>query len=340
MKSVQRPSQSLSGKQKAAVLLIALGQEVAANVLKRLSQEEVEKLTFEIANVSKVDMEKRETILEEFRDLAMARDYIQTGGIEYAREVLEKALGAATAQDILARLTSSLQVRPFHFARKADPTQVLGFIQDEHPQTVALVLSYLEPAQAAMIMSELTPEMQADVARRIATMKGTSPDVIAEVEDILESKLSTMTAVDSTQAGGIEAIVNILNGVDRTTEKSILEQLAAKDPELVDEIKKRMFVFEDIIFLDSRAIQRVIREVDARDLQLALKVSREDVKEILFNNMSKRMAEQFAEDMEYMGPVRLRDVEDAQQRIVGIIRHLEDLGEIVVSRGGGDDIIV
>lgn len=332
--------QSLSGKQKAAVLLIALGQDVAASVFKRLSQDEVEQLTFEIANVSKVGFEQREVILEEFRDLAMAREYIQTGGIDYARDVLEQALGSREAEDILARLTSALQVRPFHFARKADPNQVLGFIQDEHPQTVALVLSYLEPVQAAMIMSELGPELQADVARRIATMKGTSADVIAEVEDILESKLSTMTTVDSTQAGGIDAIVQILNGVDRTTEKSILEQLSTKDPDLVDEIKKRMFVFEDIVFLDSRAIQRVIREVDARDLQLALKVSRDDVKDILFNNMSKRMAEQFKEDMEYMGPVRLRDVEDAQQRIVGIIRHLEDLGEIVVSRGGGDDVIV
>ncbi|EPZ46264.1 flagellar motor switch protein FliG [Alicyclobacillus acidoterrestris ATCC 49025] len=331
---------TLTGRQKAAVLLIALGQDVAASVFKRLSQEEVEQLTFEIANVSKVNFEQRENILQEFRDLAMAREYIQTGGIAYAREVLEKALGGKEAEDILNRLTSALQVRPFHFARKADPNQVLGFIQDEHPQTVALVLSYLDPEQAAMIMAALPAELQADVARRIATMKGTSPEVIAEVEDILESKLSAMTTVDSAQAGGIEAIVKILNGVDRSTEKGILEQLSVKDPDLVDEIKKRMFVFEDIIFLDSKAIQRVIREVDARDLQLALKVSRDDVKEILFNNMSKRMAETFQEDMEYMGPVRLRDVEDAQQRIVGVIRHLEDLGEIVVSRGGGDDIIV
>ncbi|WP_188332123.1 flagellar motor switch protein FliG [Alicyclobacillus suci] len=337
--SVQR-QRTLTGRQKAAVLLIALGQDVAASVFKRLSQEEVEQLTFEIANVSKVNFEQRENILQEFRDLAMAREYIQTGGIEYAREVLEKALGGKEAEDILNRLTSALQVRPFHFARKADPNQVLGFIQDEHPQTVALVLSYLDPEQAAMIMAALPAELQADVARRIATMKGTSPEVIAEVEDILESKLSAMTTVDSAQAGGIEAIVKILNGVDRSTEKGILEQLSVKDPDLVDEIKKRMFVFEDIIFLDSKAIQRVIREVDARDLQLALKVSRDDVKEILFNNMSKRMAETFQEDMEYMGPVRLRDVEDAQQRIVGVIRHLEDLGEIVVSRGGGDDIIV
>lgn len=332
--------QSLSGRQKAAVLLISLGQEVAADVFKRLSQEEVEQLTFEIANLNKVNFDQREVILEEFRDLAMAREYIQTGGIDYARDVLEKALGSKTAEDILTRLTSSLQVRPFQFARKADPNQVLGFIQDEHPQTVALVLSYLEPDQASLIIAELPSDLQADVARRIATMKGTSPDVIAEVEDVLESKLSTMAVVDSAQAGGIEAVVKILNGVDRSTEKSILEKLSVKDPDLVDEIKKRMFVFEDIIFLDSKAIQRVIREVDARDLQLALRVSRDDVKEVIFNNMSKRMAETFKEDMEYMGPVRLRDVEDAQQRIVGIIRHLEELGEIIVSRGGGDDVVV
>lgn len=332
--------QSLSGRQKAAVLLISLGQEVAADVFKRLAQDEVEQLTFEIANLNKVNFEQQEVILEEFRDLAMAREYIQTGGIEYAREVLEKALGSKTAEDILTRLTSALQVRPFQFARKADPNQVLGFIQDEHPQTVALVLSYLEPDQASLIIAELPSDLQADVARRIATMKGTSPDVIAEVEDVLESKLSTMAVVDSAQAGGIEAVVKILNGVDRSTEKSILEKLALKDPDLVDQIKKRMFVFEDIIFLDNKAIQRVIREVDARDLQLALRVSRDDVKDVIFNNMSKRMADTFKEDMEYMGPVRLRDVEDAQQRIVGIIRHLEELGEIVISRGGGDDIVV
>lgn len=332
--------QSLSGRQKAAVLLISLGQEVAADIFKRLSAEEVEQLTFEIANLNKVNFDQREVILEEFRDLAMAREYIQTGGIDYARDVLEKALGSKNAEDVLSRLTSSLHVRPFQFVRKADPTQVLGFIQDEHPQTVALILSYLDADQAALILAELSAELQADVARRIATMKGTSPDVIAEVEDVLESKLSMMTVIDSAQAGGIEAIVNILNDVDRSTEKSILEKLSVRDPDLVDEIKKRMFVFEDIIFLDSKAIQRVIREVDARDLQLALRVSRDDVKDVIFSNMSKRMAETFKEDMEYMGPVRLRNVEDSQQRIVGVIRHLEELGEIVISRGGGDDVIV
>lgn len=332
--------QVLSGRQKAAVLLISLGQEVAADLFKRLSQEEVEQLTFEIANLSKVNSDEQEMILEEFRDLAMAREYIQTGGITYARDVLEKALGSKEAEDVLSRLTSSLQVRPFQFMRKADPNQVLGFIQDEHPQTVALILSYLESSQAALILAELGPDLQADVARRIATMKGTSPDVIAEVEDVLESKLSMMTVVDSSQAGGIDAIVNILNTVDRSTEKSILEKLSVRDPDLADEIKKRMFVFEDIIFLDSKAIQRVIREVDARDLQMSLRVSRDDVKDVIFENMSKRMVETFKEDMEFMGPVRLRDVEESQQRIVGIIRHLEEIGEIVVSRGGGDDLIV
>lgn len=332
--------QSMSGKQKAAVLLITLGQEVAAKIYKRLSNEEVEQLTFEIANLSKVDLEQRESVLQEFRDIALAKEYITTGGIEFARDVLEKALGTEAAENVLMKLTSSLQVRPFHFARKADPNQILTFIQDEHPQTMALVLSYLEPNQASLIISALPHELQADVARRIALMAGTSPDVIAQVEQVLESKLSTMASFDSTQTGGVDAVVKILNGVDRGTEKAILEKLEMENPELADEIKKRMFVFEDIVLLDSRSIQRVIRDVDPKDLQLALKVSSEEVQELVFNNMSKRMVETFKEDMEFMGPVRLRDVEDAQQRIVGVIRRLEEAGEIIVAHGGGDDIIV
>jgi flagellar motor switch protein FliG len=330
----------ITGRQKAAILLIALGQEVAAKVYKKLAPEEVEQLTFEIANLSKVDLEQRETVMKEFRDIAVAKEYITTGGITYAKEVLEKALGTEQAEQILAKLTSTLQVRPFHFARKADPNQILSFLQDEHPQTMALVLSYLDPGQAALVISSLSEELQADVARRIAIMNGTSPDVIAEVEQVLEAKLSTIATLDNTHSGGVDAIVKILNGVDRGTEKTIIETLEIQDPELADEIKKRMFVFEDIVLLDSRSIQRVIRDVDPKDLQLALKVSSADVQQIIFDNMSKRMAETFKEDMEFMGPVRLRDVEDAQQRIVGVIRRLEDSGEIIVARGGGDDIIV
>lgn len=330
----------LTGKQKAAILLISLGPDVSASVYKHLSEEEIEKLTLEISNVRQVDAEKKETILEEFHQIALAQDYISQGGIAYAKQVLEKALGPEQAMNIINRLTSALQVRPFDFARKADPAQILNFLQNEHPQTIALVLSYLEPAQAGQILSALPQEMQADVARRIALMDRTSPEIINEVEQVLERKLSTTVVQDYTQTGGIEAVVEVLNGVDRATERTILDALEIQDPELAEEIKKRMFVFEDIVTLDNRAIQRVIREVDNADLLLALKVSSDEVKEVVFRNMSSRMAETFKEEMEFMGPVRLRDVEEAQSRIVAVIRRLEEAGEIVVARGGGDDIIV
>ncbi|GMA49040.1 flagellar motor switch protein FliG [Alicyclobacillus contaminans] len=335
-----RVRQGMSGRQKAAILLISLGPDIASKVYKGLTNEEVEQLTLEIANLRKVDLEQREKVVREFADIARAKEYMAMGGIDYAREVLEKAVGPEKAEQILNRLTATLQVKPFHFARQADPSQLLSFLQDEHPQTMALVLSYLDPAQAAMVLSALPNDLQADVARRIALMNGTSPDVIAEVEQVLESKLSTMATIDNAHTGGVDAVVKILNGVDRGTEKSILESLELTDPELADEIKKRMFIFEDIVLLDNRSIQRVIRDVDPKDLQLALKVSTDEVREVVFSNMSKRMVETFKEEMEFMGPVRLRDVEDAQQRIVGVIRRLEESGEIIVSRGGGDDIIV
>ncbi|MBA2870803.1 flagellar motor switch protein FliG [Anoxybacillus calidus] len=330
----------LSGKQKAAILLISLGPDVSASVYKHLSEEEIEKLTLEISNVRQVEVQEKEAVLEEFHQIALAQDYISQGGIAYAKEVLEKALGSEKAMNIINRLTSALMVRPFDFARKADPAQILNFIQNEHPQTIALILSYLDPAQAGQILSALPQEMQADVARRIALMDRTSPEIISEIEQILERKLSTTVVQDYTQTGGIEAVVEVLNGVDRSTERTILDALEIQDPELAEEIKKRMFVFEDIVTLDNRAIQRVIRDVDNTDLMLALKVSSDEVKEVVFKNMSKRMAETFKEEMEFMGPVRLRDVEEAQSRIVAVIRRLEEAGEIVVARGGGDDIIV
>lgn len=261
-------------------------------------------------------------------------------GIQYAKEVLEKALGGEKASEIIRRLTSSLQVRPFDFVRKADPAQILNFIQNEHPQTIALVLSYLDAKQSGQILSSLPQEVQADIARRIAIMDRTSPEVINEVEQVLEKKLSSTVTEDFTETGGIETVVEVLNGVDRSTERTILEALEVQDPELAEEIKKRMFVFEDIVTLDNRAIQRVIREVDNNDLMLALKVASDEVKEIVFKNMSTRMAETFKEEMNYMGPVRLRDVEEAQSRIVEVIRKLEDAGEIVIARGQGDEIIV
>lgn len=335
-----RQQTQLTGKQKAAILLISLGPDVSAQVYKHLTEEEIEKLSLEISSVKKVDSSMKEDVLEQFHQIALAQDYISQGGIGYAKTVLEKAFGEQEASNIINRLTSSLQVRPFDFARKADPQQVLNFIQNEHPQTIALVLSYLDPEQAGQILSALPQELQADIAKRIATMDSTSPEIISQVEEVLERNISSSFAEDYTQTGGIQTVVEVLNGVDRSTERTILDALEIQDPELADEIKKLMFVFEDIVILDNRAIQRVIREVENEDLRLALKVSSDEVKEIVFKNMSQRMAETFKDEMEYMGPVRLRDVEEAQTRIVAIIRRLEDIGEIVIARGGGDDIIV
>lgn len=335
-----RQKGALTGKQKAAILLISLGPDVSAQVYKYLSEEEIEKLSLEISSVKKVDTNLKENVMEQFHQIAVAQDYITQGGIGYAKTVLEKAFGKQEASNIINRLTSSLQVRPFDFARKADPQQVLNFIQGEHPQTIALVLSYLDPEQAGQILSSLPQELQADVAKRIATMDSTSPEIISQVEQLLEKNISASVSEDYTQTGGIQAVVEVLNGVDRSTERTILDALETQDPDLAEEIKKRMFVFEDIVILDNRAIQRVIREVENEDLRLALKVASDEVKDVVFTNMSQRMAETFKEEMEYMGPVRLRDVEEAQMRIVAIIRRLEDIGEIVIARGGGDDIIV
>ena len=335
-----RKEKTMSGKQKAALLLISLGPEVSASVYKHLNEEEIEQLTLEISGVKKVESSVKEEIIEEFHTIALAQDYISQGGIGYAKTVLEKALGKEHAQAIINRLTSSLQVRPFDFARRAEPSQILNFIQNEHPQTIALILSYLEAEQAGLILSQLPQEMQADIAKRIATMESTSPEVISEIEAVLERKLSSTVTQDFTETGGVDAVVEVLNGVDRSTEKTILDALEIQDPELAEEIRKRMFVFEDIITLDNRSIQRVIRDCENEDLILAMKVSSEEVKDILFKNMSQRMAESFVEEMDVMGPVRLRDVEEAQSRIVGIIRRLEEAGEIIIARGGGDDIIV
>ena len=331
---------TFSGKQKAAILLISLGPDVSASIYKHLSEEEIEKLTLEISSVRTVDSQVKENVLEEFHQIAQAQDYISQGGIAYAKTVLEKALGTDQAAAIINRLTSSLQVKPFDFARKADASQILNFIQNEHPQTIALILSYLDATKSGQILSELPQELQADIAKRIAIMDSTSPEIISEVEQILERKLSATVTRDYTNTGGVDAVVQVLNQVDRSTERTILDALEIQDPELAEEIKKRMFVFEDIVTLDNMAIQRVIRDAENEDLLLALKVASEEVKDIVFKNMSKRMMETMKDDMEYMGPVRLKDVEDAQSRIVGTIRKLEEAGEIVIARGGGDDIIV
>ncbi len=272
--------------------------------------------------------------------MCLAQQYIAEGGIGYAKDLLEKALGAEKAREVIGKLTASLQVRPFEFIRKAEASQLLTFIQDEHPQTIALILSYLPSAQAAAIIGALAPDKQADVAKRIAQMDRTSPDVLKEVERVLERKLSALVNQDYTIAGGVDAIVEILNTVDRGTEKHIMENLEIEEPELADEIRKKMFVFEDILTLDDRSIQRVLREVDNNELAVALKSSTEEVQTAIFNNLSKRLVTMIREDMDFMGPVRMKDVEEAQQKIVNVIRKLEDSGEIVISRGGGDEIVV
>ena len=332
--------EDISGIQKAAVLLISLGPERSAQVFKHLKDEEIEQLTLEIANTRSVPADVKEMVMDEFYEICLAQQYIAEGGIAYAKQLLDAALGEDKAKSVIGKLTASLQVRPFEFVRKADASQLLNFIQDEHPQTIALILAYLSPQQSAAVVSALPPEKQADVAKRIAVMDRTSPDVIKEVEAELEKKLSSLVNQDYTIVGGVESIVNILNTVDRSTEKHIMETLEVEDPELADEIRRRMFVFEDILTLDNRAIQTVLREVDNNELAIALKNANEDVQKVIFDNLSSRLASMIKEDMEFMGPVRLKDVEDAQQKIVNIIRKLEDSGEIVISRGGGDEIIV
>lgn len=333
--------EELSNRRKAAILLLTLGQELSARLFQYLSEEEVEQLTLEIAALRQVPSEVRQLVIEEAHQMALAQDYIAAGGLDYAKQLLERALGTQRALQILERLTSSLQVRPFEFIRRADPAQLISYLQNEHPQTIALILAYAQPEQAAMILSALPAERQADVARRIAIMDRTSPDVIRQVERVLEHKLSALMMQDYTAAGGVESVVKVLNQVDRSTERSIMEILEVNDPELAEEIKQRMFVFEDIVLLDDRALQRVLREVDMNeDLPKALKVASDDVKEKVLNNISKRAGELLKENMEFLGPIRLRDVEEAQQRIVSIIRRLEEEGEIFIVRGQGDEVVV
>ncbi|EQA73780.1 flagellar motor switch protein FliG [Leptospira noguchii] len=331
---------NLTGRQKAAVFLIAVGSEVSSEIFKHLREDEIEQITFEIARLDKITPEDKEKVLVEFNELMMAQEFISNGGIDFARGLLEKALGNQKAIDIINRLTSPLQVRPFDFIRRTDPQHLLNFIQNEHPQTIALILSYLDPQKASNILSNLPHTIQAEVAKRIATMDRVSPDVLREVERVLERKLSTLASEDYTSAGGIDSVVEILNLVDRGTEKTIIEALEEEDPELAEEIKKRMFVFEDIVLLDDRAIQKVMREVDNSDLAKALKSVDTEVQEKIFKNMSKRAANLLREDMDFMGPIRIKDVEDAQQKIVNIIRKLEDAGEIVVARAGEDELVM
>jgi len=331
--------QGLSGIQKAAILMIALGPEKSANVVQHLSDTEIEQLTLEMANVRKISSEQRDVVVDEFHQMCVANDYIAQGGIEYARDVLERALGEQRAFEIITRLSSSLKMRPFDLVRRTDPKQLLSFIQGEHPQTIALIMTHLPSDKAATLLSSLPQDRQADVTKRIALMGRTSPDVLKEIEKILERKISSLAPTDYTSSGGIQSVVDILNRSDPGTLKIVMDTLEVDDPELAEQVKRQMFVFEDIVMLDDRGIQLVLREVDVKDLALALKGSNPEVSQKIMANMSARASQNLREDMEFMGPVRLRDVEEAQQRIVKVIRRLEETGAIVISRGGSDEII-
>lgn len=331
----------LTGVQKAAILFITLGPDIASRIIKRLPETEIQKITYEIANISSVKQEQRTEILEEFMQINKAKDYILEGGFEYAKNLLGKALGNQKAKEILEKVSEATQqYRPFAIARKADAHQLLNVISNEHPQTIALILCYLQADKAAQIVGELPEDVQSEVAYRIASMDNTSPMVIKEIEKVLNSKLSSVVRTDMTTIGGVETLVDILNQVDRTTEKNITEGLEREDPELAEKIKQSMFVFEDIITLDDVSIQRVLREVETKDLSLALKGCSEEVANSIFKNQSKRAAASLKEDIEFLGPVRLMDVEKSQQQIVSVIRRLEEAGEIIISRGGEDAIIV
>jgi flagellar motor switch protein FliG len=329
-----------TGLKKAAMMMVALGPEISAEIFKHLSDNEIERMTLEIAGLNKLTPKQKAVVLEEFYNLAMAKEYILAGGIDYARDVLERALGSGKAMDVINRLSTFLDVAPFDFARKTDPNQLLNFIRNEHPQTIALILSYLQSSQSSYILKNLNdPALQVSVAKRIATMDRTSPEVIKEVEKVLEKKLSMVLSPEYTEAGGIAGVVEILNRVGRKTESEIMDKLSEEDPELAEEIKKRMFVFEDIVKIGDRDLQQVLRQVESAQLATALKNMKEEVQAKVFGNMSKRAAEMLKEDMEYAGPVRLREIEEAQQHIVNTIRGMIESGEIADYRTEGGEMI-
>jgi flagellar motor switch protein FliG len=330
----------LTPKEKAAILLISLGKQHSAELYKYLSEEEISDMTLSITTTRRVEPEIREEIIKEFYEMCLAQKFITEGGIDYARAVLEEAIGADKAEEMIRKLSSSLQVRPFDFIRRVESNQILNIIHNEHPQIIALVLSYIEPRQSAQIIASLPTDRQTEIISRISNMGNTSPEYVKEAERILERKVSSMGFTENIAVGGIDTIVEIINSLDRSSEKNILETLDVNDSELADEIRKRLFVFEDIAKLNNVTVQRVLREVNNQDLAVALKMATEEVQKTLFANISKRLQEMIKDDMEVMGPVRVRDVEEAQQRIVNVIRKLEDEGEIIIARGEGDDLIV
>ncbi|HBG76699.1 MAG TPA: flagellar motor switch protein FliG [Clostridiales bacterium] len=330
----------LSGVQKAAILMIALGPDVSSSIIKRLPDQMIQKVTYEIANMTKITSQQRNEVLKEFLDMTVAQDYISEGGLDYARNILTKALGTQKAKEMIDTVSEiTQQRRPFAMARKADAQQLFHTISREHPQTIALILCYLQPDKAATILSGLPQELQADVASRIATMNRTSPVVIRQVESVLEKKLSSIIGNDYETIGGVGTLVDILNSSDRGTEKNIINDLEKEKPDLAEKVRSNMFVFEDIITLDSASIQRILREVDSRDLALALKISSEDVANSIYQNLSKRAAQTLREDIEFMGPVRLVEAEEAQQKIVALIRKLDETNEIIIARGGENVVV-
>ena len=331
---------SYSGVRKASVLLLTLGSEKASKILKHMSDEDIERLTLELAKLEKVNDNEKKTVLSEFVTNFRAREFMASGGIEYARDMLEKAVGVEKALDILERLTTNLQVKPFDFLKKTDPMQLVNVLQNEHPQTIALILCYLLPKQAAQVIGSLPEGLKAEVVKRIAMLDKANPEVVREVERVLERKVSTFVTQDFAQVGGLDTVVEFMNSLDRTTEKEILDKLSETDPELAEEIRRHMFVFEDVVKLDDRSVQMVLREVDTKDLSRALKGSSEEIMLKITNNLSKRAGQLLKEDIEFMGPLRVVDVEEAQQKIVNVIRRLEESGEIFIARGGGEELIV
>jgi len=316
---------------------------VASRVLSTLSDDEIEALTLDLSSLGTIDADVRVSIIDEFYQMAMAKRYVAQGGIEYARNLLESAFGTERALEVLTKLQSSLQEVPFEFLKRADPSQICSFIQDEHPQTISLILAHLQPQTAAVVLSALPREIQADVVMRIATMDRTPPEIVREVERVLERKMAAVFSQGFTFAGGVKDVAEILNRAERNTEKTIMADLEERDPELADEVARLMFTFDDLIYVEDGGIQKALREIESKDLALALKTSNEEVAEKIFNNMSERAREMIKEEIEFMGPVRLRNVEEAQQKLVSVIRRLEEAGELIIEgRGGGgeDEIVV
>lgn len=338
---MRESADKLSGRRKAAALLITLGKQRSSEVLRHLSDEDIERLTWEITAMGELQPERRREVLTEFQDAAVGRDVISLGGLEYAEELLRMALGEDKAAELIDRLSATSPTIPFGFLRHLNVSQLVNFLSSEHPQTIALLLSFLAGERAAQVLSAMDPEQAADVAQRIALMDRANPEIVSEVEAVLRRKLSAVLQPTpiSQNIGGIEVLVNLLKHSSRMTEKTIIEALEDNEPELADQVKKRMFVFENIGQLDDRSIQRIMREVEVRDLALALKATPEPVKESILRNMSSRASAMLREDMEASGPVRLKQVEEAQSRIVAIIRKLDEAEEIVISRGGDDELV-